>query len=446
MILKIDFLSKNGLGLDPSSTELYWTDSLTANWHQAKLQCSKKTTFNPISNKMVTLNVLTNRGGFRVAESGEAIAVISSRDYVVQGGSAFVRINQLGQATMEIFNCTNSVMTIEKDSFLGVIERIKDSDTAVELNVNEITVNIEQTALPTPTKITEEKKKYILDNAKLNVPEEFRQRYIDLLLKHHEVVSSSKYNLGKCTTSMHDFELKNEDPIYIKQFRIMEAQREALQKHIEELLKLGVVRPSRSKFNSPIFVVNKKDRGMRIVQDFQAINQNRHVDKYSVRDVQECIDEIGRMGSSIFSTIDLTSRFWLMMLNPECWKYTTFTLPGLGQFEWNASPMGLLGAPGSFQRLMEIFIHNLTKILAYIDDLLVHTKDYNKHLKIWEQLFICLRKHGLKINLPKSFFGAVEVSYLVFRLTPQGITPALTNSRPWSTPSLPTTSIKLDSF
>ncbi len=135
------------------------------------------------------------------------MAVISSPDYVVQGGPSLVQINQLGQATMEIFNCTNSVMTIEKDSFLGIIERIEENDTVRELNVNEMTVNIEQTALPTPSKITEEKKKYILDNAKLNVPEEFRQRYIDLLLKHHEVVSSSKYDLGKCTTSMHDIKL-----------------------------------------------------------------------------------------------------------------------------------------------------------------------------------------------------------------------------------------------
>jgi hypothetical protein len=89
----------------------------------------------------------------------------------------------------------------------------------------------------------------------------------------------------------------------------LEAQREAVQKHIEELLKLGVVRPFRSKFNSPIFVVNNKDGGMGIIQEFWVIDQNRHVDKYSMRDVQKCIDEIGRMGSSIFSTIDLTSGF-----------------------------------------------------------------------------------------------------------------------------------------
>jgi hypothetical protein len=29
-----------------------------------------------------------------------------------------------------------------------------------------------------------------------------------------------------------------------------------------------------------------------------------------------------------------------------------------------------------------------------------------------------LRKHGLKINLPKSFFGTTEVSFLGFKLTP----------------------------
>ena len=156
---------------------------------------------------------------------------------------------------------------------------------------------------------------------------------------------------------MHDIEMKSEDLIYIKQFRIPEAQREAYQNHVEELLKLGVVRPSRSKFNSPIFVVKKKDGGLGIVQDFRSINFQTQVDKYSMRDVQEFIDKIERAGSSIFSTIDLTSGFWQMMLNPDCLKHTAFTPPGIRLFKWNASPMGLLGASRSFQQLMEIVIH-----------------------------------------------------------------------------------------
>ncbi len=92
MILGIEFLSKGGLGLDPSSMELYWTNKSTANWHQAKLQCSEKITINPISIKIVTLNIVTKHGGFRVAEAGDAFAVISSPDYVVQEGPSLVRI------------------------------------------------------------------------------------------------------------------------------------------------------------------------------------------------------------------------------------------------------------------------------------------------------------------------------------------------------------------
>jgi hypothetical protein len=190
---------------------------------------------------------------------------------------------------------------------------------------------------------------------------------------------------------------------------------------VEEFLQLGVVRPCNSKFNSPMFLMAKKDGGIQIVQEFQAINQKTMVDKYSMRDVQECIDKIGRAGSSIFSTIDLTSGFWQMMLNPECRKYATFMIPGVSQYEWNALSMGLLGAPGSFQQLMEIVIHNLSNILAYIANLLVHNKNHGQHLEILDELFTRLRKHGMKINLPKSFFGATEISYLQFKLTPDGI-------------------------
>jgi hypothetical protein len=88
------------------------------------------------------------------------------------------------------------------------------------------------------------------------------------------------------------------------------------------------------------------------------------VDKYSMRDVQECINEIGQTEGTIFSTIYLTSGFWQMMLSPELQKYTAFMIPEVGQFEWNASPVALLGAPGSFQRVVEIIINNLSNILA----------------------------------------------------------------------------------
>ena len=106
---------------------------------------------------------------------------------------------------------------------------------------------------------------------------------------------------------MHDISLKSEEPVYVKQFKIPDAHREQIEKHVTEWLKLGVVQPTRSKFNSPIFVFAKKNGGLRLVQDFRALNSQTHTDKYSMKDVSECFGEIGRSGSTIFLAIDLTS-------------------------------------------------------------------------------------------------------------------------------------------
>ena len=42
--------------------------------------------------------------------------------------------------------------------------------------------------------------------------------------------------------------------------------------HVKQWLKLEVVQPTQSNFNSPIFVVSKKDGGLRIVQDLRKLN------------------------------------------------------------------------------------------------------------------------------------------------------------------------------
>jgi hypothetical protein len=222
---------------------------------------------------------------------------------------------------------------------------------------------------------------------------------------------------------MHDITLKSEEPVYVKQFKIPDAHRQQVEQHVTEWLKLGVVQPSRSKFNSPIFVVAKKNGGLRLVQDFRALNAQTHTDKYSMKDVSECIGEIGRSGSTIFSTIDLTSGFWQMLLQPKSRHYTAFTISGMGQFQWVTTPMGLLGSPASFQRLMETVVAGLSNIIVYIDDLLLHSSTHEDHAQQLDVLLQRLIGHNIKINLEKCVFGSTNVSYLGFRLTESGIIP-----------------------
>ena len=47
-----------------------------------------------------------------------------------------------------------------------------------------------------------------------------------------------------------------------------------------EWLKLGVIEPAQSKYNSLIVLVLKKNGGIRLVQDFRALNGETHIDKH----------------------------------------------------------------------------------------------------------------------------------------------------------------------
>ncbi len=64
---------------------------------------------------------------------------------------------------------------------------------------------------------------------------------------------------------MHKIALKTQEPIYVKQFKIPDAHRKEVKRHVLEWLKLTVIQPARSWYSSPIFAVMKKDGNMWLV-------------------------------------------------------------------------------------------------------------------------------------------------------------------------------------
>jgi hypothetical protein len=83
--------------------------------------------------------------------------------------------------------------------------------------------------------------------------------------------------------------------------------------------------------------------------------------------------------------------------------------------------MGFAGLADIFQAEMGNLLATLEYVRAYIEDLLVITKNsHDDHLGKLEQVFIQLRNAGLKVNAAESFFCAEKKEYLGYILTTRG--------------------------
>ena len=133
----------------------------------------------------------------------------------------------------------------------------------------------------------------IKQKANLNVLEQYKAQYLGLLRKHRKVISVSKTDLGRCNKYKYRLLPKDDLPVYQKNFPLKPEHQQFVDQSLTEWLKLGVPNHLRT-YNFPIFCVPKKlGQVLRVVQDFRGLNTKTHNDKYSMKEVNECIRDIG---------------------------------------------------------------------------------------------------------------------------------------------------------
>jgi hypothetical protein len=340
----------------------------------------------------------------KVDNSGNNIAnIFAPRTPMISGMPAIVSIDKNNNCKLIIDNSAPYDVVIDQNDILGI--RDTEPDNLIPLEDSTISAILQDIDKQLP-KVPKKKlsKSDIAQKAHLNVLEQYKQKYIHILHKHQQAISANKYDLVLATNFKHKTHHKDNAPVYRKQFKIPEAHQTFIKQPLGEWLKLGVVKRANSLYNSPIFCVPKKQgQGLRIVQDFRELNNHSHIDKYSMKEITDCISDIGRAKLTIISTFDLTSGFWQMQLDEKSQPLTAFTIPGQGQYQWITSRMGLLGCPASFQHLMERVLRNIPNVIVYIDDLLVYMQTHEEHLNVLEQVLERLHTHNLKINVNKCF-------------------------------------------
>ncbi len=177
---------------------------------------------------------------------------------------------------------------------------------------------------------------------------------------------------------------------------------------------MGVIEESHSDWASPIVLVPKTDGSLRFCVDYRKVNAVSKFDASPMPRVDELLDRLGT--ARIYSTLDLTKGYWQIHLSPLSKEKSAFTTPfGLHQFV--TLPFGLFGAPATFQRLMDKILRPHTAYAAaYLDDIIIYSQDWQRHMVHLREVLRALRGAGLTANPKKCAIGRVEVRYLGFHL------------------------------
>jgi len=250
-----------------------------------------------------------------------------------------------------------------------------------------------------------------------NMSAEMASRYRRLIDANASIFSNGDKDIG-ASKFTHDIKLTEDTPFKARPYRLPKAQVEIVEEHVKSMLDMGVIQPSSSPYASPIVLVKKNDGTIRFCVDYRKLNMITVKDRFPMPLIEERIDSI--FGSKVFSGLDLTSGYWQFAMTASATQLTAF-ICHMGLFEFLRMPFGLCNAGATFQRAMESVLKGLSFAMAYIDDVLIHSKSHEEHLIHLQAVFDRLRKHELKIKLKKCTFGFRETKFLGYIVSAEGI-------------------------
>lgn len=227
---------------------------------------------------------------------------------------------------------------------------------------------------------------------------EQRNQVNELLSAYHDIFSDLP---GKTDVVECQLKLTTAQPIHVRQYPIPFAVKEAIEKEIQEMLRLGIIEKSTSAYQAPIVVVKKKDGTMRLCIDFRQLNN-------VVVPVAEPIPGANTMfarltGRQYFSKFDFTKGYCQVQvpMASTSKEATAFSCDS-GLYQFRVMPFGIKTALTVFNRLMREVVGDIPNVYYYFDDVLIATATWDEHMVTLRHVFQRVREARLTIKLSGS--------------------------------------------
>jgi hypothetical protein len=217
-----------------------------------------------------------------------------------------------------------------------------------------------------------------------------------------------------CPGLDHPIDLTDDAPpsMNTKVYPLTGEQREWLHMELADQLRQGIIRPSKSPFAAPVFVIKKKSGGFRMIHDLHKLNNVTVKNKYPLPLIEAILDQI--QGAKYFTKLDVRWGYHNIRIHKgDKWKLAFLTPDGL--YKPTVMMFGLCNAPATFQGFMNHIFADLVargKVAIYLDNILIFTSDLNEHRKIVKEVLKRMQDNDLYLRPEKCKFETMETKYL----------------------------------
>ena len=258
-----------------------------------------------------------------------------------------------------------------------------------------------------------------------NLTTEQKYQLLQLLWDNKDIFARNLGDLASYPGYQLNIELLSDRKVFKRQFRLSPADNFEAQRQIDLMEQYNIIeKTDNCDYNSPIFLVNKKNNTKRLVIDMRSLNAIIKPKLIQLPRITDLVEEAALRKAKYMTGIDLFSGYHNIMIDPKSRDYTSFTSPVTGQrYRYVKTPFGLSIAPAA----MSLVINNVFKnalrrtVYAYLDDLLTLDQEFEGHLNSLREVFHQLRINKLRANPAKCTFAENKLEFLGYLISQNGI-------------------------
>ena len=196
---------------------------------------------------------------------------------------------------------------------------------------------------------------------------------------------------------MHHYIETRGPPVHAKARPLPPDKLKAVKAEFATLLKAGIIEPSKSPWSSPLHVVTKSDGTLRPCGDYRQLNARTIPDAYSVPHLHSFNTLLH--GTAIYTTLDIKKAFHHIPIAAEDIPKTAIITP-FGLYQYRRMGFGLRNAAQTWQRFMDHILQGLPYVFAYLDDVLVASRNIQQHEVHLQEVLKRFAENGLELNKP----------------------------------------------